>query len=185
MAEKLAEKIYNCIRTEIENGQFDAREFFSEAQLAEKYRVSKATIRDALHLLVGEGFLVSYHRKGYMVNSFSIEEINQIQTIRRSMEHLAAELVIQNATEAEIRSLYGLIDPQGPSDANRAFHLEIAKISGNKYLPEALGGFLSKIYVAMHNDGVDVEKHRAIVEALLARDLDRAVTCLNQDIIFL
>ena len=85
MAEKLSEKIYNSIKKDIEDGRLDTREFFSEAQFAEKYNVSKAPVRDALHLLCSEGYMVSYHRKGYMVNSFSVDEINQIQTIRRAI----------------------------------------------------------------------------------------------------
>ena len=185
MAEKLSVKIYNSVKKDIEEGRIDPREFFSEAQIAEKYGVSKAPVRDALHLLASEGYLVSYHRKGYMVNSYSIDEINQIQTIRRSLEHLSVELVIKNATDEEIHSLYALAEASEESTTNMMFHMGIAKISGNRYLPDALGGFLSKIYVAMRKDKVDADRHCALVDALASRDLDAAIECLNKDIYFL
>lgn len=51
MEEKLSVKIYNGIKGDIENGKIDFKDFFSEAQIAEKYQVSKAPVRDALHLL--------------------------------------------------------------------------------------------------------------------------------------
>lgn len=106
--------------------------------MAEKYQVSKAPVRDALHLLVKQGYLVSYPRKGYMVNRFSIDEINQIQMIRRQIEHLSVELVIKNATDEQIQSLYAYTDKKNQEEGNSEFHLALAGISGNKFLPETL-----------------------------------------------
>lgn len=182
MAEKLSEKIYNSIKKDIEDGRLDTREFFSEAQFAEKYNVSKAPVRDALHLLCSEGYMVSYHRKGYMVNSFSVDEINQIQTIRRAIEHLTIELVIKNATDEQIWSLYRYAEETSGGQDNKAFHMGLAQISGNKYLPDTLEGLLGKIFVAKRKVVLDTKKHRDILDALLERDEEKAVQCLNADI---
>ena len=88
MKEKLSEKIFAQLRGEIIAGKYTARDFISESEIAERYGVSKAPVKDALHLLADQGYLVSYPRKGYMVNTFTNEEDNQIQQIRRCLETL-------------------------------------------------------------------------------------------------
>ncbi len=75
MAEKLSSKIYNSIKADIDSGVIDGRSFLSEAQLAKQFGVSKAPVRDALHLLCSQGYLISYPRKGYMLNLYSSESI--------------------------------------------------------------------------------------------------------------
>lgn len=185
MAEKLSVKIYNGIKDDIENGRIDYKDFFSEAQIAEKYQVSKAPVRDALHLLAEQGYLVSYPRKGYMVNRFTIDEINQIQLIRRQIEYLSVELIIKHASDEQIRSLYSYTDNQKNDSGNSEFHLAMAEMSGNKFLPETLRELLSKIRIAKCSDEVNREKHKALVDALCERSLERAHKCLENDISFL
>ena len=142
MAEKLSEKIYSQLRREIEAGKIDGRTILSECQLATEFNVSKAPVRDALHLLCSQGYLISLPRKGYMVNIFTAEDINQIQVIRRELEKLSARLVIERAADAEIESLRTLISDGGDAQtasetSNAMFHMKLAELSGNKYLPSS------------------------------------------------
>ncbi len=190
MAEKLSVKIYNSIKNDIERGVLDGRTFLSESQLAKDFGVSKAPVRDALHLLCSQGYLISYPRRGYMVNLFTIAEINQIQVIRRQLEKLSAKLAIENASEEEILSLrqftqsdLGEMDPMKTN--NSLFHMRLAEISGNKYLPNVLRDLLSKVCQARIMTPSDLEKHNHIIDALLARDLPAAEQALEQDIVFL
>ena len=117
MAEKLSEKIYRSIKADIDSGVIDGRSFLSEAQLAKQFGVSKAPVRDALHLLCSQGYLISYPRKGYMLNMYSADELNQIQVIRRQVEKLCVKLVIEHASDEEILSLKAFTKEQiGGSD---------------------------------------------------------------------
>lgn len=187
MAEKLSVTIYNSIKEKIENGDLDSKTFLSEAQVAAEYGVSKAPVRDALHLLTKQGYLISYHRKGYMVNSFTTDEINQIQTIRKQIEKLSVELIIKNASNEDIEALYKFVDENAKKEklSNSRFHLELAKISGNKFMPEALESFLTKISLARVNTDLNVEPHKRLIRALLDRDLVKAMEVLDEDIAFL
>ena len=185
MAEKLSVKIYNGIKEDIEKGRIDFKDFISEAQVAEKYQVSKAPVRDALHLLAKQGYLVSYPRKGYMVNHFTINEVNQIQLIRRQIEYLSVELIIKQASDEEIQSLYAYVDEKDGTSGNSEFHLAMAGISGNKFLPDALSELLSKIRIAKKSDEVNHRIHRALIEALKERNVEKAHKCLEEDIAFL
>lgn len=192
MAEKLSVKIYNSIKQDIEQGVLDGRDFLSESQLARDFGVSKAPVRDALHLLCGQGYLISYPRRGYMVNLFSAEEINQAQVIRRQIEKLCAKLIIETATDEQILSLrefthddFGNLEPSKTN--NSLFHMRMAEISGNKYMPETLQGLVSKASQAgiRAKTRSDLTKHNRIIDALLARDIEEAEAAIEDDIMFL
>lgn len=105
MKEKLSEKIFGAAARRYYRGEVHRAGFISESEIAERYGVSKAPVKDALHLLADQGYLVSYPRKGYMVNTFTNEEVNQIQQIRRCLETLCVQLAIENATDEEIERL--------------------------------------------------------------------------------
>ncbi|WP_251614643.1 GntR family transcriptional regulator [Senimuribacter intestinalis] len=190
MAEKLSSKIYNSIKADIDSGVIDGRSFLSEAQLAKQFGVSKAPVRDALHLLCSQGYLISYPRKGYMLNLYSSDEINQIQVIRRQVEKLCVKLAIENASNEEILSLKEFTEQQmGSSDPsktnNTMFHLRLAEITGNQYLPGILQDMLYKASMAAIKSSSDLEKHQHIVNALLERDLEKAELYLEEDIMML
>lgn len=190
MGPRLSEKIYRSIKEKIENGELDSRSFLSESQTAKEYGVSKAPVRDAFHLLCSQGYLISYPRKGYMVNLFSAEEINQIQIIRKEIEKLSVRLVIEHASDEEILSLRKFT--QKESDAkhvaetnNSQFHMRLAEITKNQYLPNVLNELLSKASQSQMGTKSDLEKHNQIINALLARDKEKAIQCIEEDIAFL
>jgi DNA-binding GntR family transcriptional regulator len=191
MAEKLSEKIYSQLRREIEAGKIDGRTILSECQLATEFNVSKAPVRDALHLLCSQGYLISLPRKGYMVNIFTAEDINQIQVIRRELEKLSARLVIERAADAEIESLRTLIsdgcDAKTASETSNAmFHMKLAELSGNKYLPGILSELVYKAsQTQLGSSYVKPNRHEEIVKALLERNLSKAEALIESDIGFL
>lgn len=190
MEEKLASKIYNSIREDILSGVIDQRTFLSESELAAKYNVSKAPVRDALHLLCGQGYLVSYPRKGYMVKIYTEEDLRQMQQVRRHLEKLSIELAIENASDEEILSLREYTEdhasePDPSRTDNTRFHTRLAEISHNSYLPATLQDLLHQVSIfAMKVQGqADFEKHNAIVDALLQRDKEKAIAYLESDIL--
>ena len=77
MEEKLSVKIYDTLRNEIISGKINARTFLSESEVAKRFQVSKAPVRDALHLLNSQGYLTSYPRKGYLVNVYTEKDLQQ------------------------------------------------------------------------------------------------------------
>lgn len=190
MAERLSEKIYKRIKEDIDNGIIDGRTFLSESQLAKRFGTSKAPVRDALHLLCSQGYLISYPRKGYMINMFTADEINQIQVIRRQLEKLCVKLAIEKASDEEILSLREFTKEQsGTTDPmmtnNTQFHIRLAELTGNKYLPDILRNLLYKASQAAIKNQSDLDRHNHIIEALLARDLEAAESSLEEDITLL
>lgn len=62
-----AKEAYDKIKLEILNGELKEGEFITLAELSDKYKVSKTTIKDALAALEIEGYISSVPRKGYLI----------------------------------------------------------------------------------------------------------------------
>lgn len=188
MEEKLSTKIYVEVRDDILRGAYGPRDFISEGQIAKKYDVSKAPVKEALHILADHGFIVGYPRKGYMVNVYSTDEINQVQEIRRNLESLCIRRAIQHATDKEIQALRDVFEGEKNSlnpgeTVNVRFHMALAEISHNNFLPETLRGLVYKATLTQIGREPDVRHFEQIVEALLERDEEKAIRYLYDDII--
>lgn len=190
MKEKLSETIFKQLRDDIIKGKYSARDFISESEIAEVYGVSKSPVKDALHLLADQGYLVSYPRRGYMVNTFTAEEINQIQQVRRSLETLCVQLAVQNASDDEIEALRDAILGEGMSaepekTINYRFHMGLAHISGNPVLVQTLEKLVNITSMSQIRRAPDTTNFLHIIDALLKRDVDEAQRWLLNDIIYI
>ncbi len=187
MSEKKSTQIYEDLKRDILQGKINSRSFLNASEISEKYKVSKAPVRDALQVLCDRGFLISYPRKGYMINIFSNEEANKIQALRRHIEKYSVQLAIENASDEEINSLRAFTQRQStaniPEESNNLrFHLKLAEIGHNEYLPDILRDLVGKITLANIKSESDLTSHQKIIDALLARDLNAAVRYIEEDI---
>lgn len=188
MTEKLSTKIYTEVRSDILHGVYGSRDFISEAQIAQKYGVSKAPVKEALHMLADQGFIISYPRKGYMVNVYSNDEINMIQEIRRNLESLCIRRAIRYADDEEIERLRdtfaGEKNSLNPGETiNTRFHMALAELSKNDFLPVTLKGLVYKASLSQMGREPDIEHFKHIVEALLERDEEKAIRYLYEVIV--
>ena len=166
MEKKLSEKIYEDIRKDIVDGEYAARDFLSESMIASKYR------------------------RGYMVNIYSNDELNQIQMIRKSLEALCVKLAIKNATDQDIEALrfYEKADSSNmdPRETiNARFHIGLAEISGNEFLPDTLRPLVNKASMTRIKSTPDTDNFNKIIDAMLKRDEEQALHWLDIDIHYL
>jgi len=187
VAERLSEEIYQDIRCQIIDGILPINVFLTEGQVAAKYGVSKAPVREALHLLCQEGYLVSYPRKGYMVSNVTPEQYEQIREVRAHVEQLSIVLAVQRASDEEIISLRDTISEESTSlnpykTNNTRFHSRLAEIAHNPYIGDILHkllGLTSRYAINQRNNNVF---HERIIEALLERNKRKALKYLDQDL---
>lgn len=135
----------------------------SEAKLAEQFKVSRATIREALRALVeaglistvpgaGGGSFVMYfdhHKLGDLVterlsNTLELGSISydEVAAFRNMLEVPSARLAATNRTQRHIDQLHGLVDQEKETTIddpriptfNAAFHRIVADASGNRLL---------------------------------------------------
>lgn len=189
MKSKLSDRIYDAILKDIVTGVYAPRDFISEAQVAAQYGVSKAPVKEAMHILASEGFLVSYPKRGYMINVYTAEEINKIQEVRQVLETLAVRKAIVSATDEELQALRFYrkaeeIQYRPGETVNTRFHMSLAKLAKNDCLEATLYPLLIKTSAYNITGEADTKNFDRIVDAMLARDEELAIRCLLEDVCF-
>jgi DNA-binding GntR family transcriptional regulator len=151
-----------------------------------------------LHQLCQEGYLISYPRRGYVVSNITEEDFFEVQQVRLPLELLSVDLVIEKASDTEIRGLYDILSsPESDSvekstnsrlhNINSVFHLELARLSQNKRLYNSLNhliGEVSRAGYRFYSPAVLKERHfhERIIDALLERDAEKAKALLHEDL---
>jgi GntR family transcriptional regulator, rspAB operon transcriptional repressor len=142
----IRKKVYNHIRKEILSGAIAPNERLIEAKIAKQIGTSRTPVREALHSLELEKLIKSLPNSGYIVNTLSEEEVEQLCEIRASIECLAARWAAQknhehlvnelkkNISASELEAVNGKIKSFVELDAQ--FHEIIAKLSGSERLFE-------------------------------------------------
>jgi DNA-binding GntR family transcriptional regulator len=160
-----------------------------ERRLSEELGVSRTPIREAITVLEQEGFVRTKARRGIFVVRKTKRELIDIITVMAALESMAARLAAERASDDEIAGLRGMMaafaETRGEkaeySDANIAFHQAIIRMSGCALLGEMTENLFIHVRairkVTIHQDNRaarSVTDHMRIIEALEARDADRA-----------
>jgi DNA-binding GntR family transcriptional regulator len=185
----LRESIYNSIRQAILTCEFQPGQELREQELAARYRVSRSPIRDALLRLDQENLVTVLPRQGYCVNPISVADVKEIFSLRTLIEPACAAAAAR-ADEAALQALdrfRGFMDEEFDEttfvEYNRSFHSAIADLSGNRRLAAAALSIVEQFerLVLLCRPASDLEstrrmcgEHDAIIDALQARDADRA-----------
>jgi len=157
----------------------------TEEGLAERYRLSRTPIREALRLLTRESLLVHVPRAYYEVASVNLDEMDDLYTMRIALEERVAERIAQaGATQSlhELLAFWSLPPETFEGDvhlvfADEHFHETLAAASGSTVLPPMLRNINNRLHALRMRDFIDPERvrrtyeqHRAILEALLKSD---------------
>lgn len=197
----LTERIYRQMKTDLMLGKLDCNEVFNEQTLADRYECSRTPVREAAGRLVVEGFLNKFPSKGYFIRIPSESEVRELRECRYVLECSVIDKIVANATDSQIRSLGQL--PQAEPDEvlfanNVLFHTEMAALAGNSKLSEMIERLLYLLarpsvvvrypsfpdYATRVKDSGSMltPEHKAIMDAMLARDALRAKELLKEDI---
>jgi DNA-binding GntR family transcriptional regulator len=191
LSEQVAEKLKTRI---LSIGLEPGTRLLTDA-LAEELGVSRTPVREGLRELVKEG-LVSYDGKSYAVKTFTRKDAEEVLSIRRALEVLAARQAGGNITDAQLRELRSLQsqseerlkkgDVQSLVDIDFRFHEVIADASLNSQLRMLTNGLREQIFLS-HRWSFDprqlwntLAEHRRILRALLARDPERAARAMGE-----
>lgn len=98
-------KVYENIYSDIINGVITTNDILSEGRLAEKYRVSRAPVREALISLCNEGLLQSIPRTGYKVMHILPREAEEMIELRRVLELHLLNASFDHLTQEDIAAL--------------------------------------------------------------------------------
>jgi DNA-binding GntR family transcriptional regulator len=194
----LRERIKDVMLQRIVAGVYQPGSRLVETRIAHELGVSQASVREALRDLEHIGCVIYEPYRGCSVRSFSIDELLEAFPVRAALEALAARLAAEHMTAAELRELRRLYDAMmvaarskdahEQSQADAAFHGAIARGARNATL-ERQWSFLepySRTFVTVSRPGTDLvavsEQHLPVLEALEARDPDRAAAAMTEHI---
>jgi DNA-binding GntR family transcriptional regulator len=202
----LAERAYRRLRLEILHGELTPGERLRAADLHERFGLGLTPIREALGRLAAENLVALETHRGPRVREASRAELTDLMATRRAIERLCLDAAIARgdaAWEAEIVASLHLLSraalPSGEADRaaatvwearHRRFHAALVSACGSDWLLR-FWNLLSdhseryrNIRLMRHAEAAaevrDIAgEHRAIAEAVLARDAARATVLMD------
>ncbi len=138
--ESLGDRVAHELRVLVISGSLKPGTHLVEGHLAEQFDVSRGPVRDALRQLEAEG-LVDSRRRGVFVKGLSAQDVDELYSLRESLETLALRLAMSRAGDADWseaeRHLAGMRRAAQEADADRfascdlEFHAQFYALSGH------------------------------------------------------
>lgn len=194
--QSFADFVRQELRRAILEGALRPGEHLRQEAIAERFKVSRLPVREALQRLVSEGTVVYNHNRGYFVAQMGSEEMRQVYLMRGLLED---ELVrtIRLPTEVELTRMEKFnrdIQAAGKNggidvliSANRAFHFVLYSCSPLTLVLAEVERLwdLSEQYRTLyvyHSDARrrTVAEHRRLIELLRAGDREGCVELLRE-----
>ncbi len=187
-SEDLGRKVYRALKSMIIDGELASGEKLAQERLAARLGVSRTPLLSALSRLEQENLVRTVPRRGAFVRSYTGEELLDIYDIRCRLEPLGARDAALAATPADLATLRRMLadfdaaaaanDDHALKRADFAFHMELMRCSGNRFLYDMLSTF--NIIIIANTSGLlkpaeqSDREHHELLEALEAHDAQRA-----------
>jgi DNA-binding GntR family transcriptional regulator len=201
--ERIVEKSsYTKLKNLILDRKIKHGQRMTEAFLSEKMELSRIPVREAIQLLVHEGFIERTGKNGYMIKEYNEQDIIDLYSYREAMDGMLARLFTQRM---DLSQLYFLemniehmheqlkeeVDHAAFSKTDLDFHRYIARGARNKYMEHQHEIILEKVlFIAdsiyetgkegakmlldEHSYEETYNQHQEIYTAIKNRDLDGA-----------
>lgn len=196
----LRDVVFNTLRQAIITGEFAPGERLMEIALAEKLGVSRTPVREAIRKLELEGLVVMIPRKGAEVAQITEKDLRDSLEVRCNLEELSVKLACERITKegeeklklalADFRKAIEEQDFQKIVDSDIAFHDVIFEVTQNHRLMQIASSLREQVYryrVQYIKDAklhpVLEEEHRMIVDYILKKDVQQAVSVMKKHII--
>ena len=195
----IREIAYETLKHAIITGEIPAGVRIVETEYASKLHISRTPLREALRKLERDGLVEYVIRRGVVVRAFTIEDVEEIYTIRNALEMITLPAIIENATAKDIQSMREKLKQMDRvmeennipqlSVLARAFHDQLTAISGLKRILRVIQGQdeyihrFSALSIAKDTRRADAhQEHYRIVEAIEARDLQGLQSVMRKHI---
>jgi DNA-binding GntR family transcriptional regulator len=189
-----------AIRERILRGIYPEGEPLRQDAIAEEMGVSRIPIREALRQLEAEGLVAFHPHRGAVVSSLSLDEIEEVFTLRAMLEAELLRRAIPLLTVEDLERAAEVLegyehafrtgDVAAWGELNRRFHASLY-VSAER---PVTAGILQRLHqqsdrysrmqlVLTHGESRAAEEHRAILAAVRRRDVKRSTTLMKQHIL--
>lgn len=134
--------LYERLRDGVLRGELAPGSLVSQVQLARKYNVSRAPLREALRMLQSEGLVVAEPGRRSRVAVVSAPDLEQLYALRIAVEALAVRLTVPRIQDADLAQLHRLLDEMDELGRlrdfdrweipHRAFHRALVSMGGER-----------------------------------------------------
>ncbi len=158
----LRAQVAQQILSMVTGGHFLPGQRLTEISLSTQLQVSRAPLREAIRELVDGGILISEPYKGLRVRPVSVQDLEELYSMRTALEQFAFRLAWNKRSEAALQDLGDrydrLIEVQTSGDQAKtvdcelAFHSWVYELSGHALLQSQWQRLLPlvQIYMSLH-----------------------------------
>jgi DNA-binding GntR family transcriptional regulator len=195
IGETLANAAYRALRADIIKGARAPGERLRIEKLKIIYGFGPTPLREALQMLAADQLVLAEGHRGFSVTELDLDDFRDLNVARTAVEREALRLAIANGDDAWEAGIVAagylmakedaVLSADGVTDrweaANTAFHTAMVAACGSRWLLNVRAGLhdqcaryrRASVFQKRGERDLGAE-HRAIAEAVLARDADRA-----------
>jgi|TARA_B100000378_G_scaffold173290_1_gene139713 DNA-binding GntR family transcriptional regulator len=189
------EGVYDRLCEQIRSGTIRPGARLTETELAARLGVSRTPVREAIRRLEADGLVDHQPRSGAVVRQLAYPEIMELYEMRTVLEGTAARLSARAASPMELEALRSINAEMARAveDAarlvrlNRQFHARLLDAARNRFLLRAAASVENTLLIlgpsamaAPERARQAVEEHEAVLDALAARDGQRAEAAMRE-----
>jgi len=194
----LSDEVVVRLRDAIVNAKIAPGERLREEILASSMGVSRGPVREAIQRLEREGLVIIHPNRGATVARLSREDLDEVYSLRRSLERLAIREAIRHANDANLSELSGIVEemvassalsitPQLAAELDVRFHQAVLESTGHKRLLRTWMDLRPQIHLFLLSRTVAnpdfrehlVRSHTDILNAIKDRDEPRGMSILD------
>ncbi|UDF31216.1 UNVERIFIED_ORG: GntR family transcriptional regulator [Roseateles sp. XES5] len=185
--------VYDLLRDEILDLKLAPGSPIDEVQLAERFKMSRTPIREALVRLAGEGLIETLPNRSTMVSNIDFMNLHTFFDALVLMYRVTTRLAAQSHRPEDIAIIRGFHEDYAAAlkardhltmiATNAAFHAAIAEAGRNPYFTSLFrrlldeGRRILQLYYQSYEEQFPqrfVDEHAAIIAAIEARDIEEA-----------
>lgn len=183
----MAEQILDVLRGQILGGRLPPGTPLREITLADKFDVSRNTVREAIRLLVNEGLVRQDMHRSAQVTQHTLTDLRDILRARATLELSAAD-VVPEATDERLAALERCVsqmqravdagDGHAAVEEDLAFHRGVVALLGSSRLDQFYEGLQRELRLGLATLDRQVpyqgkvREHRQLAELAAGRDAE-------------
>ena len=196
----LSASIVATLKERIIHWQYPPEHRLTEAELCQKFGVSRSPVREALRTLATDGFVKKMPNRGYAVKQYNLREIEELYEVRLALELFVVECLAKRGTpknddiDALKRTWTSLLNGTSKKDEELArldtlFHETLAQAAGNKSLLRQLRAINERLLLfrmldfgKAHRVESTCHQHLEILKRIAAKDILGARKAMQRNI---
>jgi len=196
----LSASIVATLKERIIHWQYPPEHRLTEAELCQKFGVSRSPVREALRTLATDGFVKKMPNRGYAVKQHNLREIEELYEVRLALELFVVECLAKRGTpknddiDALKRTWTSLLNGSSKKDEELArldtlFHETLAHAAGNKSLLRQLRAINERLLLfrmldfgKAHRVESTCHQHLEILKRIAAKDILGARKAMQRNI---